>query len=321
MYERINSDLESLVTVAVEEGLAAVVYPINAGQFNENSTIVSLNQHINGVAAMQLIGTSTQVNLALKDIQFRLTNIKLQGSIVFTLFDISDDSDIRPGVGYRQNDANNFQDTLTIFIEFDVPEPELKDATMTRIAVYAGISALGIAVLVCLYGCKHAIFRRALMGERAAMWFVNNVMFTHIEDAEINRKVDPELGHLMINALDEFHDERVRMDRIQCCARMLHMLPCCKFKLDSTIPTDLEETMQKQAASMISYTVARKHIPSDRLSVKLEVLEDDIFNWERHVHTDDDGNERPYYFNIKTNESSWEAPTVKVKKSKSYKKK
>jgi len=304
------------VTCSVADGLAAVVFPNNSSFFDNTQTIVNLNQYINGVPSMDLIGTITQVNKALTDIQFRLTNTRLTGSIVFTLFDISDDSLIRPGEGYRDNDMNNFQDTLTINIEFDVPEPELKEQTLTRIAVYAGIAALGIAVLGCLYGCSHAIFRRALLGERAAMWFVNNIMFTHIEDAEINRKVDPELGHLVISALDELHDERVRMERVQCCARALHVLPCCKFKLDSTVPKDFEEKMQKQAATMLSDTVARKHIPSGKLSVKLEVLEDDIFNWEKHVHVDDAGNERPYYFNIKTNESSWEAPSVKVKKVK-----
>jgi len=304
------------VSVTLANGLSGTLKPINTSLFDDVLTIVDMHIFDTGTTNMKLIGTISQVNLALTNIQFRLTGQKSQSSIKFTLEDISDDPNISPGDGYRKDLLNSFTSEATIILKFVVPDPVVNDTTSTRVALYSGIAAAGAVLLGCMYGIIHCMFRRALQGERAALWFVNNVLLTHVDDSDFNRKVDPEVGKVVLETLDEIRDERVRMERVQCCAHAMNILPCFHFKFDSNVPKDFEETMQKQAAAIVSDTVARKHIPSGKLSVKLEVLEDDIFNWEKHIHVDEDGNERPYYFNIKTNESSWEAPSVKVRRRK-----
>merc|ERR1712085_177906 len=90
-----------------------------------------------------------------------------------------------------------------------------------------------------------------------------------------------------------------------------------KIKLDKKdLPT--EDELTKGTVHQLQARVASHNLPSGRPDAKSErfIVEDsDIFNWQRHETLDEKtGRVLEYYYNVKTDESSWLPPSVKVKK-------
>jgi hypothetical protein len=189
----------------------------------------------------------------------------------------------------------------------------------TAIIIWSSIAVGGLLLIGALFCLAKCVIGRALEGERLALWFVRNILLTHV-DPHDKAAMHNEPGSMHgVAALDSAIRSHHRdMSRVQCCSRLLKVLcPCCvKYSIGrEDVPS--EESMTKDTLRVIENRIASHHLPDPvRGSIKLEVASDEIFDWERHEHKDEaTGQVRVYYYNPKTDVSSWEKPKVKVRGS------
>merc|ERR1712232_256808 len=255
-----------------------------------------------------------------------LVNAAFENNLFYRYTDAQDD-DIE--ITFEMKDDKS-QNLLTAFTQLPLAlRPQIgNDSTgvsLTTIAIYAGISASGLLCCMCCYSCLHAIFRKALLGERTAVWIVKNLFFTHIEEHPEDAKARRSLA--LIKDADTsleraVHAEKVRLDRIVWCAHLPSRIPCCyccahDFS-DETAPS--EEELLQVAVDFEKDKIAKRHLPKkayhhedfpDDDVVEKRVADDSIFDWEKHLT--DDG--KVFYFNSKTQKSQWDPPVVEVHNS------
>lgn len=272
-----------------------------------------------GVTTMTLTGSRTGLNQQLCELHYKLgskSGLGLNSADAVIDIEFQDVSDGRVN---EANEANGkvkvIKTKSQITIKFKQDEVTDQGFNILPVVVWSSISAGALLILGACYCCIHCIIRRALAGERAAVWFVRNVLFTHI-DPHDEHKLDHELG--VEGAAHDFEmaikAERIRMDRVHLCARFLHVVCpcCCKFDVQKDLPS--EEELQLAALKKIGEKIASKHVPSDReRSLRVDVEEDEIFDWEIHEFVDErTGESRNYYYNSKTGASSWTKPMIKI---------
>jgi len=271
-------------------------------------------------------GTSDPLNDFLDNIKFVLLSNLSPGeesAISFALDDIANKGIVEDTTNTPEGfpaKPDVFQVSAAIDFTGGNSTTATRGVSIETIATYAGISTAALMILGSCYCCCHCIFRRALKGERAASWFVRNILFTKI-DANDEHHLDREQGvQGALHGFDQaIQDEYKLMGRVKCCARLVSKLcPCCvKLEnVDKDVPS--KEAMTKAALTIIKDRVAAQHLPAGRRkdSIRLEISEDEVFDWERHEHTDDKtGKVRAYYYNPKTDVSTWDKPRVVVRRT------
>jgi hypothetical protein len=257
-----------------------------------------------GCASFTMFGTGRNINAALKAmVMFTVLQVKTV-TMKVTIEDPRDTTGITTEVEFSvQQDGAASDDALE----------------KTAIIIWSSIAVGGLLMVGALFCMAKCMIHRALEGERLALWFVRNILLTHVDPHDKGAMRNEPGSMHGVEALDSAIRAHHRdMSRVQCCSRLLKFIcPCCvKYSIDSKdVPS--EEQMTKDTLRVIENRIASHHLPDPvRGSVKLEVASDEIFDWERHEHKDEvTGQVRVYYYNPKTDVSSWEKPKVKVRGS------
>lgn len=270
-----------------------------------------------GSADIRVKGTKTEINKFLSVLRYRTTaSSSTSDSIVFTIFDVSRNGDTSNS--YTELDGVSYYSvttTLSITIKASSSDTGVH-FTLTTVAIYA---IVGISALCCIGFCVGvicAIAACAQRGSRGARWILNNLLCSKIE----RNDADPDAPDSDMKSAAAFteaavHAEHARMTKVIWCAKLLHCLcPCCvKFRASNDMVPD-EEAMMVAVTDRLREERASQHLPSGirAKSKRLVIPPEDLFNWERHIyHDEESGRDIPYYFNSRTNESSWHRPKVR----------
>ncbi|KAH9255536.1 hypothetical protein BASA81_006353 [Batrachochytrium salamandrivorans] len=238
----------------------------------------------------------SDLNRLFDSLQVLTTLVSGNGSLVVSIWDPV----TLPGDFNNANQivesSERFTNALTTTLNFGTLSANQGVDTSLTAALWAGIAAAIFFVLMSCCACLGCIFR----GARRA-------------------------GGLRPGSSATPSTRSTReMARVMCCALFIsRVFPCIKLKTEEALPD--EEDMMKEALDGEAKRIALRHLPRQNYTataidldgdgvVDVVVLDDpndemdSIFNWERHV----DASNRVFYYNVKTNVSSWTPPTVKV---------
>ncbi|KAH9260602.1 hypothetical protein BASA81_001069 [Batrachochytrium salamandrivorans] len=267
----------------------------------------------------------SDLNRLFDSLQVLTTLVSGNGSLVVSIWDPV----TLPGDFNNANQivesSERFTNALTTTLNFGTLSANQGVDTSLTAALWAGIAAAIFFVLMSCCACLGCIFRGARRGGRAATWVVRNVLCSEIRSDEAKKLELSNAAAGGRRSLEQaIHAEHARMARVMCCALFIsRVFPCIKLKTEEALPD--EEDMMKEALDGEAKRIALRHLPRQNYTataidldgdgvVDVVVLDDpndemdSIFNWERHV----DASNRVFYYNVKTNVSSWTPPTVKV---------
>ncbi|KAH9255792.1 hypothetical protein BASA81_006193 [Batrachochytrium salamandrivorans] len=266
----------------------------------------------------------SDLNRLFDSLQVLTTLVSGNGSLVVSIWDPV----TLPGDFNNANQivesSERFTNALTTTLNFGTLSANQGVDTSLTAALWAGIAA---AIFLC--SCRAAPVWLHLPGRarggRAATWVVRNVLCSEIRSDEAKKLELSNAAAGGRRSLEQaIHAEHARMARVMCCALFIsRVFPCIKLKTEEALPD--EEDMMKEALDGEAKRIALRHLPRQNYTataidldgdgvVDVVVLDDpndemdSIFNWERHV----DASNRVFYYNVKTNVSSWTPPTVKV---------
>ncbi|GBG33551.1 Hypothetical Protein FCC1311_097742 [Hondaea fermentalgiana] len=281
-----------------------------------NRSIPTLRFSVNQASSSQgdtligLTGTVTSLNYALQHLHYIVPAARREDTV--TLYVLDESRDIGPA-SFNVDDLNEKAVEGSGYVVDTELEVYFDNAVDTQsfavgaVVLWASIIGATLLCCGCVYSVVHAVVRRALMGERAAMWIVRNVFFTHITDAK-DEDLTPEARRLSRIAMTRIHAEEVTMTRVFCCLHLLACLcPCCiKFKGDKTmLPT--KDAMLAATVSDLSHGMAKKHLPGDAAPRITELTTREAMEYEEHEVVTNDGRVRKYLFNPHTGRSLWMA--------------
>lgn len=274
---------------------AQLAFAFQPGQINSGGTQLGLR------------GTVTTLNAALRDLHYVIPSAAEGDKIQIWVNDVT-----REGASILDNfiQPNARDPYYQVMVEMEVEivlESDTEDFTVAVVVLWSGIVGGSLLCLGCCYGVLHAVFRRALMGERAAMWFVRNILFTHVADHPEEKDgvdVGPEAKRASRLAMRRIHAERVTMGRVRCCVHFFSCVCPCLCKFDAKMHMPSEGAMLAAATIDIANDVAKKHVPTKDNTLYL--TSEQALSWELHEHTDPrTGKVRPFLFNPHDGRSVW----------------
>ena len=193
------------------------------------------------------------------------------------------------------------------------------------VAIIAGVSAGGFVILLAIIACCACVITRARQGERAAVWVLENVLCSKVNE-ELAENQRPDIKSRAIDARRSLeravHDEHERLRDVVWCAHCLQFF-CPRFIKFKERPIPNEEDLLREAMYQEEDMIAQRHKPTsvpppktavDKSEVEEAIPEDDeIWDWEKHI---DPTTNRAFFYNAKTGKSQWTPPAVKVHQSK-----
>jgi len=222
-------------------------------------------------------------------------------------------------------DSGNNASTSTLLV-FGRGSSGNDNYNLLSAALWSGIAAGLFFIAMSCLACIGCVLSRAKRGEEAAVWVVRNLLCTDVE-----HRTHPDLSKMAAGGRKSLeaaiHAEHTRLARVVCCALFMRRSCPCMVKFDATeLKVPDEEVMLEEAVNQTKKRIASLHRPKGSPNagpaapaakdpdvedvVQEDVLADDsIFDWERHL---DDKTARVFYYNVKTHESRWTPPTVKV---------
>ncbi|GBG26694.1 Hypothetical Protein FCC1311_029152 [Hondaea fermentalgiana] len=266
-----------------------------------------------GASDVRMTGTLSEINRVLAVLRYRSTSADISDAITITVFDTTRGVDLTNGyTAYDGVIYNEVIGTVSISVQAESDDDGVQ-LTLPTLAIYGMIGGGALCCIGFCVGLVCAIASCAQRGNRTARWILHHVLCSTI------KSTGDDLGEEMQSAAKfteaAVHAEHARLTKVVWCAKFMHcMCPCCvKFSPENSAVPD-EEQMMVAVTDRLRHERASQHIPKDtrEKSVRLVVPPEDLFNWERHMHHDEEtGRDIPYYFNSKTNQSSWHRPKVR----------
>jgi len=306
------------VVVQVPEQRGLLFLPVIDQQDNVNFRVTENPGLVNtGSSLIGMTGTVTEINIALQSLNYSISSDRLRDSIEVVVMDVSRRNGLDlvdlplanlPILPGDAADTNYYVQRATMEIAFN-NTIRTEDFRLEVAILWSSIIAGSLLCIGCIYGVSSACIRRAIRGERAAAWFVKNILFTHVESAEDvddDDEIENEARRASAIAMVRIHIEAKTMARVRCCAHLFSCLcPCCyKFDAKAKLPT--EEDMLRATTFDIEEDLARKHVPKagDRKTLVLDSKE--ALHWTVHEHVDEKtGAVRRYIFNPHTGKAYW----------------
>jgi len=260
----------------------------------------------------------SDLNDIFKYTKIRTNEINGNASLKIVIFDPVDSPNDFLATSTFASDGPNV--TAFVPLRFGNGSKSSNSSVSLTVALWAGIAAGLFFVLMSCCACWGCIIRRAKRGEEAAVWAVKNVLCTDIE----SRK-HPDLSKIGAGGRRSLeaaiNADHARLARVVCCALFMKRVCPCFVRFDTQdLKVPNREDMLQEAVLQTRKSIALMHVPKDDGIVAKAVYSDDvealadiddsIFDWERHL---DEKTNRVFYYNVKTQESRWTPPTVRVK--------
>lgn len=273
----------------------------------------------NGATEISFRGTVSEVNKALQFLMFRTTASTVQDRLFLTVKKLRSTSADFTGnevLPTAKGSPEVFQTVeAVLLINFDIDDDEGGVLfNLSTVAIYGVIGGSSLCCLACICGCALTIGHRAVRGERAAVWVLENVLCSKLDAEAREKRLEQDMASHAHAIEHQVHHDHSSLERIQWCAHVCACLCPCIVKFESKkdmIPS--EESILIKVNDSLKDQVAQHHLPKTprEKSVRLKVSDEDIFNWEMHMFRDETTQrEIPFYYNVVTQESSWLKPSV-----------